>query len=1029
MRLQRVDEHSDRLADNIADAYSKLCGLAADLDDLANALKQDVTESVTCDSRGEFSSSKEVHRRGQALSVDCGKHANPEHENEARSVVPAKRLSEESEDPPPGLAAVSSSLLASAEPNGPLVEDDATPDSARDVCTAGHGGVSRQEEVWWDNTSASVGRERHRQGDRGCDEAPSSTRDAFHALLSAPIIPRAARRPRWWRGEIQSEHHFESCLRRNEGYDAKPSTRLDSPAGCNREEKTDDEGVRFGDGRECDPYCMHSEDFFSLTDVISPFIRGSASRSVHEHTRASDLPSSASVPMTHHAALMQRPTSEDSQAAKSSSAIDGDAERGHTKEEAVRLETDEGEHLCSLLNGGGGITRWCSFASRKVGDFKPFLRREGPSLVSPRECQASLPVGGMHVADGRQPARILPFSVPDEAPWVAAVNTSYAAGIPSLMLPQIVRGRSDPTRHRPAELHGASRATSLGPSRGAGFPCQRDETVCAGIDSQPDLQHEDGRGGQLADALHGRDPFDQAWVPHSCSEEKNRHAGQNPDGHNSLAGGPAAELETKASALKGRGSPVGSTTMGATMAFPHVKGVTYNRMKKYWIAQWIENGQSKVKYFSTFKYGDEAAHDLAVEWRMKHAGRGSSTDDRFSQRSNEIGRTVDARGLAHDGSEPRSCAVREGRNPGAAGTLGQGIVGVSFSRTGNAWLAYIKNRVTKTQLNRYFKVNVYGFRLAKKKAIEARLELEERMRNSNQSGWDAFSDRKSLAVGVYYEDKNDSWVACCRDPRTGEGIYKFFPVSECPGGDLEARAKAIDARMDMDDVLGADDEQSLTQLTGEVARRKRKRKMEDEGRVLHDETGVAELLSKENYEGTRDNAGGSETDVGTQAICPTERERSATKSSGTTHVGGEQRTAADESDDTRLTGVILGAGDHVDPCRDFVRIERSCAGGNGGTEFRHVHESGAHETIDPVNAAADGNSCLSGDVEVSPKENHQEEELLDEEGDDGDSLTQIHAVEEPSSGRQADKTRQRPTQHARGLPTANLRATSLDPSP
>lgn len=74
------------------------------------------------------------------------------------------------------------------------------------------------------------------------------------------------------------------------------------------------------------------------------------------------------------------------------------------------------------------------------------------------------------------------------------------------------------------------------------------------------------------------------------------------------------------------------------------------------------------------------------------------------------------------------------------------IVGVSFSRTGNAWLAYIKNRLTKMQVNRYFKVTVYGFKLAKKKAIEARLELEKQLRS--QSGWEAFSDRKSRRCRV-----------------------------------------------------------------------------------------------------------------------------------------------------------------------------------------------------------------------------------------------------------------------------------------
>lgn len=79
------------------------------------------------------------------------------------------------------------------------------------------------------------------------------------------------------------------------------------------------------------------------------------------------------------------------------------------------------------------------------------------------------------------------------------------------------------------------------------------------------------------------------------------------------------------------------------------------------------------------------------------------------------------------------------------------IVGVSFSRTGNAWLAYIKNRLTKMQVNRYFKVTVYGFKLAKKKAIEARLELEKQLRS--QSGWEAFSDRKSRRCLVGWPER------------------------------------------------------------------------------------------------------------------------------------------------------------------------------------------------------------------------------------------------------------------------------------
>lgn len=67
---------------------------------------------------------------------------------------------------------------------------------------------------------------------------------------------------------------------------------------------------------------------------------------------------------------------------------------------------------------------------------------------------------------------------------------------------------------------------------------------------------------------------------------------------------------------------------------------------------------------------------------------------------------------------------------------GSGILGVSFSRTGNAWLAYIKNRSTKSQINRYFRVSVYGWKGAKRKAIEARLELEEEMKKLHQGHWD-----------------------------------------------------------------------------------------------------------------------------------------------------------------------------------------------------------------------------------------------------------------------------------------------------
>ncbi|ESS32841.1 AP2 domain transcription factor AP2VIIa-9 [Toxoplasma gondii VEG] len=1075
MRLLRVDQQADRLADNIVDTYNKLSELAADLDDLADAVKQDDAGSPIYNSTGEGFSTG-IHCSGQALSINCVTRASSEYESVARNLDSCQLLPTNSGDQPTLKAAVSSRLSTGSESNGNLTESEAIPGGGRGTCPAGSNGVNPREGALGGSAAGSFCSEKHSRVECSHPEASSSPNAPFHAFLSAPIIPRAATRPRWWRGESQSDHRYELCLKWNQGDEVGPITCVDETAcGGHKDAKTDDEGVRFSDGQESDPYHMQNQDFFSLTDVIAPFIRESVSpRRVHEHTGSFDTPSSSSVTMPRQTAGLPRPEGEEYEGAKRSIGTDEDSKGGCSKDDTQRLEVDEGEHLCSLLNGGGGITRWCSFASRRVGDFKSFTsRQEAPFPASIRACEALLSVpGSRHITDSRNPARGVPFCGVDATPWLAAVNTSYAAGIPALMLPQIVRGRSHPTRSRWGEMHDTGRVMGLASRRGAGSPdSQRDGAACAESNPQSGVHLEDGSECEPSVSLQSRDDCEQPWGP-SCSEERVRQSLQS-QGHSSPAGAQAAQLETKQSAVKGRGPPVGSTTMGATMAFPHVKGVTYNRMKKYWIAQWIENGQSKVKYFSTFKYGDQVAHDLAVEWRMKHSGRCTSRDGRVSQSSSEVGSAIGASGLAHDSSEePRACDVREFRDPGDLGTAGQGqrpadedydhcsvrppkcasgttavrrrgsgrgswptraghvggtapgdrseearspsgagvsrqlpphrsngIVGVSFSRTGNAWLAYIKNRLTKTQLNRYFKVNVYGFRLAKKKAIEARLELEERMRNSNQSGWDSFSDRKSLAVGVYYEDENDSWVACCRHPRTGEGIYKFFPVAECPGGDLEAREKAIDARMDMDDMLGADDQQALTQLTGEVPRRKRKRKMEDEGTevVQEDEGDATVQIRKRNCQEAPEYVAEAGSDVGAKVMSQAERDQGATGSLGTTHVGGEQRLNGDEVNETSSVHLDPGATDG----RDFLRIERDCAGENDSTGIIQPHESGTLEKNDPAEMAVDSSPRGPEDVVVNLKENCQgerERELVDEEEDDRDALTKIHAVEAPSSG-------------------------------
>ncbi|KEP61743.1 UNVERIFIED_CONTAM: AP2 domain transcription factor AP2VIIa-9 [Hammondia hammondi] len=1048
MRLLRVDQQADRLADNIVDTYNKLSELAADLDDLADAVKQDDAGNPMCNSTRE-SFSPGIHRSGQALSIDCVTRASLEHENVAVNLDSCQLLPTNSGDQPTLKAAVSSRLSTGSESNGNLNEREGTPDGGRGTCPAGSNGVNPREGALGDSAAGSSCCGKHSSVDCNHPEASSSPNDPFHAFLSAPIIPRAAIRPRWWRGESQSDHRYELFLILNQGDEARPITCVDETAGGgHKDAKTDDEGVRFGDGQESDPYRVHSQDFFSLTDVIAPFIRESVSpRRVHEYTGSFEIASSGSVTMPRQTADLPRLAREEYEGAKRSTGTDEDNKEGYSKDDTQRLEVDEGEHLCSLLNGGGGITRWCSFASRRVGDFKSFTsRQEAPLPASIRACEALLSVPGSRlITDSGNPARGVPFGGEDATPWLAAVNTSYAAGIPALMLPQIVRGRSHPTRSRCGEVHDTGRVMGLGPRRGAGFPdSRRDGTTCAESNRQSGFYLEDGSECEPSVSLHSRDDCEQPWGP-SCSEERVRQSLHSQEGHSSPAGTQSAQLDTKQSVVKGRGPPVGSTTMGATMAFPHVKGVTYNRMKKYWIAQWIENGQSKVKYFSTFKYGDQVAHDLAVEWRMKHSGRCASRDGRVSQSISEVGSTMGASGLAQDSSEePRACDVREFRDPGDPGAAGQGqppadedydhcsvrppkcasgttavrrrgagrgswltraghvggtapgdrseearspsgasvsrqlpphrsngIVGVSFSRTGNAWLAYIKNRLTKTQLNRYFKVNVYGFRLAKKKAIEARLELEERMRNSNQSGWDSFSDRKSLAVGVYYEDENDSWVACCRHPRTGEGIYKFFPVAECPGGDLEAREKAIDARMDMDDMLGADDQQALTQLTGEVPRRKRKRKMEDEGtEVVQENEGNATVqISKRNCQETPEHIAEAGNDVGAKVMSQAERDQSATGSLGTTHVGGDQRLNGDERNETSPAHLDPGATDG----QAFVRIERDCAGANDSTDIIQPHASGALENIGPAEMAADNNPCAPEDAVVNPKENRQGE--------------------------------------------------------
>lgn len=92
-------------------------------------------------------------------------------------------------------------------------------------------------------------------------------------------------------------------------------------------------------------------------------------------------------------------------------------------------------------------------------------------------------------------------------------------------------------------------------------------------------------------------------------------------------------------------------------------------------------------------------------------------------------------------------------------------------------------------------MSVYGWRGAKRKAIEARLELEEEMR-SHQGNWDV---SPCMPPAVYFDAEANAWVAASQDPATGQLNTKVFRVAEMPGGAAAARSAAIEARLEMDD--------------------------------------------------------------------------------------------------------------------------------------------------------------------------------------------------------------------------------------
>ncbi|OEH74551.1 hypothetical protein cyc_03588 [Cyclospora cayetanensis] len=260
-----------------------------------------------------------------------------------------------------------------------------------------------------------------------------------------------------------------------------------------------------------------------------------------------------------------------------------------------------------------------------------------------------------------------------------------------------------------------------------------------------------------------------------------------------------------------------------------VPGVVFDPQRNCWEARWLEDGVPQAKSFSVLKYGDDLAYKLSVQCRLAHSSEGSgetpdtsgsssSKDDIVAGCAPEI--QAQSRSRVKGGVLARRCAAggvgsaaasgtsqikQEGQLAGGGGlsrpngrgiSYRNGILGVSFSRTGNAWLAYIKNRATKSQINRYFRVSVYGWRGAKRKAIEARLELEEEMRRQHQGQWDA---SPCIPPAVYYDAEADAWVAACQDPVTGQLITKVFRVAEMPGGAAAARSAAIEARLEMDE--------------------------------------------------------------------------------------------------------------------------------------------------------------------------------------------------------------------------------------
>ncbi|PHJ22046.1 ap2 domain transcription factor ap2viia-9 [Cystoisospora suis] len=934
-QLQRVNEGVNRFADHVSGVYAVLSGLASETEEFRDHMKTRVAEWCRT-KRKELRTSFAHPGVSEHIPASSEKDVlDPEKTGEASGCVTdqVRQIRDEEE-------ACCSELSGRKQTESGEVQIGGGSQGGNRI-SSGHaddrslGTLPAMRDVGMNAFPTLEGRRmifthtsrQHPTGgstDGGDSLAGAgSIASSLHSRLSVPIIPRCVRRRRWW--EFTRSRHTDSGSNHFRNLCSEDASRCGSsthPRGTDSE--TEDEGVQFEDGTVPDDYSLHSRDFFYLSDVVSPLLHDFSSSHgflarTCSHSDNSGCPAGQETP----GRLTESNTSATGEH-EATTLHAPDLRRNEDSETVERNEEEKDEGLTVLLNVGGPKLRWSppALPRRNAGDPKPSTRSKGaaglggypgPSTLDHMPCEGenssqsrTSHIGQSPLLGWKSTHELTKFA--DSNPMLYPIlGTSCSWGLPSLLLSHRTRRPPDPTRPRPLELGETLKSLERDisdPESGRVSRGRRQRTWS-------------GRAGEGGGGV-GRDCAGGGEDSPAPVEEKGGSLRAPWETSESLP-----PRQGRGSTIPGEGQdiPGGSpVTMGATMAFPYVKGVTYSRLKKYWIAQWIEDGQAKVKYFSTYKYGEELAHKLAVDWRLSRATSARSGRQRPvtacqtgpetagaagsvagpqertapSDSQQEAGPNTDslaatkgdAGGSSNDRSEkysgtrrrcgtlpharraaarmswlgsPEPClgegapgtkSATGGQRGGGRGGAGRqltphrnnSIVGVSFSRTGNAWLAYIKNRLTKMQVNRYFKVTVYGFKLAKKKAIEARLELEKQLRS--QSGWEAFSDRKSLSAGVYFEEDKNSWVACCRDPNTGEGLYKFFSVDACPGGDEEARTKAIDARLEMDELFGEDDEHAYAQPNTEVARRKRKRKTED-GEIGSGEGEVSSAASKE----------------------------------------------------------------------------------------------------------------------------------------------------------------------------------------